>query len=711
MTERQPLPASRHIVRHPSPALGALTVLGMLALYAQRGHAQTPARAPSEASLRYRDFGLEQPPDDPRLRSDVPRMRATATRERVNLYEALGDVDAERKALTAALSSNAAADETLWLLKFELERRLGESAAALDTLTQMLERFPGTATRERLAHLQLALGRPKEALATLQAAPGAKDERSLRRLALIAFEVGDLDAERRIYERLTMLKSAGLYDYQRLLALARDNSSALRIALAAFERFDSAEMLSSALDIYAAEGNENAQLALLARGERIASLVERRDYWQSLITLRQRRAARAVEDGRFAEAKQELAAAAELLGRATVRARDSALFDRLWDAQRAQSLSLGLTSSDKAYAARAYADYKKRLSVRERVYVLARLGRSDEALRMARQALKEGNLSAADRWALQDDVRYLGRSLSRYVQASGEAVDMGDVVMLRAAATVQYGNPSWGLGGGASFNQFRPAQDGLVIDVEQHDIVGQLHARIKFATLEVGLSVRNEISARPFGSLVARLWGDESAGGRLRLHLNDTAADNARVRVLAVSDAVAFETTLPLVWRLYLTGRVAGDMFREREKRTHLGTGLTVDAGLGATVVQLRGFGDAGVRLVTRIAPRYPRSPEALPPEIAKTVWMQSSEWLGLGASFGRGQLDQPPLVGRQFCYLLDAAAGWLWPVSSIGYSVQMGLGISLFGADLLSIGARGSNVISTTTWSANLGYGLTFDR
>jgi hypothetical protein len=92
--------------------------------------------------------------------------------------------------------------------------------------------------------------------------------------------------------------------------------------------------------------------------------------------------------------------------------------------------------------------------------------------------------------------------------------------------------------------------------------------------------------------------------------------------------------------------------------------------------------------------------------------WLpKSSEWVGIGASFGRGQLEQPPLIGRQFCYLLDAAAGWLWPVSSLGFSAQAGVGVSLFGADLISITARGSNVVGTTVWSANAGYGLTFDR
>ena len=77
----------------------------------------------------------------------------------------------------------------------------------------------------------------------------------------------------------------------------------------------------------------------------------------------------------------------------------------------------------------------------------------------------------------------------------------------------------------------------------------------------------------------------------------------------------------------------------------------------------------------------------------------------------GRGQLEQPPLVGRQFYYLLDAAAGWLWPASGIGFSAQAGVGVSLLGADLLSVTAGGSNVIGTTVWSANIGYGLTFDR
>jgi hypothetical protein len=711
--------------------LGAMLVFGALVPLAQHGQAQTAAPAPAGVQLRSRDFGVDQGQDDPALRLDLDRDFGTdqglvdpalrldlaskgsaGTRARVRLFEALGDVAAARKALNAALASNAAEDETLWLQKYEMESRVGDSAAALDTLTHMLERFPSLSARERLANLQLALGRTKDAFATVKGAPGEPDERWLRLSALLAFETGDIEAERRIYEQLTKLDSAVPSDYQRLLELARDKASASRIALAAFDRFAAPEMLSAAIDIYAADGNETAQLALLARAERVASFVARADYWRTLITLHQRRAARAAERLHFAAAKRELAAAAALLGRASVRAPDPALYERLWNAQRAQALSLALASGDKDFTARAYADYKQKLSVPERIYVLTRLGRGLEALRAVRQALKRDDLTDSDREALEDDLRYLGRSLARYVRASSEAVDMDGLFALSGEATALYADPSWGLGGGASLSVFRPERGGQVITVEQRDLAARLQGRIEFGTLELGLGVRNEASPRPFGSLSIQLFGDEADGAAIGLHLNGSTMDTSRLRVFGVSDTIAFESTLPFTSNIYLTGRAAADMYRTRQERAYLGAGFTFDAGLGATIARLGKFGNVGTRLVTRLAPRFSHRPTDLPPQLANLIWLpRGTEWVGLGASLARGQLDRPPLVGRQFCYLLDAAAGGLWPASTIGFSAQVGLGVSILGADLLSVSARGSNVLGTTLWSGNIGYGLTFER
>jgi hypothetical protein len=82
-----------------------------------------------------------------------------------------------------------------------------------------------------------------------------------------------------------------------------------------------------------------------------------------------------------------------------------------------------------------------------------------------------------------------------------------------------------------------------------------------------------------------------------------------------------------------------------------------------------------------------------------------------LGASLGRGTLDAPPIVGGQFCYVLDGAAGWLWPRAAVGFSARAGVGTSLLGADLLSLNGRAGNVVGSTMWSASIDYGLTFDR
>jgi hypothetical protein len=95
-----------------------------------------------------------------------------------------------------------------------------------------------------------------------------------------------------------------------------------------------------------------------------------------------------------------------------------ALYAQLWTGQHAQALALGLASDGKALIARGYRH--SQLSTRERVYVLNRLGRSDEALALALEGARSSDSAPEDRAALEADARNLGAGRARYVRATGE---------------------------------------------------------------------------------------------------------------------------------------------------------------------------------------------------------------------------------------------------------------------------------------------------
>jgi hypothetical protein len=644
-----------------------------------------------------------------------PRVRQL--RERVALYEALGDVTAARQQLTAAMApTDTGNDESVWQQKLQLELRVGDDHAALETLTEMLRRFPSGPLREQLANMQLAAGRADAALQTLTAAPEPQDESWLRRLARLAWEAGDVNAERRSYERLAASPAATAQDFQRLWELAPDRANALRIALASYRRFDSGDMLNAAAAMYAEQGDEDTQLALLAEAERLPSVNAQVSYWQTRITLHQRRAARAASKASYSTAKHELDAAESLLARAARCAPADALYAQLLTGQSAQTLALGLASDDMRLVARAYAADSRRLSMRERVYILNRLGRRDEALALALQGARTTDGTESDRAALEADARNLGRDRTRYVRTSGEALSMDGLLAVRGGGAFEYAGKAAGIRGEAGYSEYRPTSSAdSVLKSEARDVSGQLQGRISSTSLELGVRVRNETSARPFGALAVQLLGGphvDGASALMRVHVNDTTADTARLRALGVRDAVSLETTLPFGKHVYFNARGAAEAFYTRQERAYLGAGLSLDAGLGTSYALPADLGTAGLRLATRVAPRFARRPGAVDGQAADVAWLsQSSEWAGLGASIGRGSLDVPPLVGRQFCYVLDASAGWLWPASDVGFTAQAGLGMSLAGADMLSISARAGNIVGSSSWSTSIGYGLTFDR
>jgi hypothetical protein len=102
-----------------------------------------------------------------------------------------------------------------------------------------------------------------------------------------------------------------------------------------------------------------------------------------------------------------------------------------------------------------------------------------------------------------------------------------------------------------------------------------------------------------------------------------------------------------------------------------------------------RGIGNANLRAAGYVAPRFAA------PDGAAGFVPDGASWVGLGAGFSRGQISVAPIVGRRLSVLADATAGWLLPLDELGWSGRLGLGISVLGADQLSILASASNVVS----------------
>jgi len=200
------------------------------------------------------------------------------------------------------------------------------------------------------------------------------------------------------------------------------------------------------------------------------------------------------------------------------------------------------------------------------------------------------------------------------------------------------------------------------------------------------------------------------------VHVNTNSQDNAQLRASAARDALEVQAAVPLGQRFYVSARGLAERYITRFSRDYIGAGLSVDAGAGMNIDLPSKLGAMGLRVTGRVAPRFQSddAPVRGPGAMMDKNWLpQSTEWAGFGASIGKGKLDAPPLIGRDFSYIVDGAAGCLWQQQGVGvgFSAQAGVGFSVLGADLLTLAARSGNVLGSTVWGANLGYGLTLDR
>jgi hypothetical protein len=613
--------------------------------------------------------------------------------ERYQLYEALGDSASLRGLLAQIVQTPAGDNPAWWQRKLALERRLGDHSASLDSLTQMLKRFPGRGLREQLATLQLGMGDPRAALHTLLAAPNSeRDVRRLRQLVELAAAVGDIETERQSYEALVREPEATLWDHQRLLALSPDVISAGRLAATACQRFDSFDMFYIALTLYKHRGDELAQFVLLKQVEPLEAITSHAAYWQLRIELQQAQAARAARAGKYSIAKGALQKAEDLLKLAAKRAPAKEQYTQLWAAQHAQALGVGLASGDKPLALRAFLATRSGLGARERVYLLIKLGQTDAAFAEAQRELERGRLTDSDRSVIENDALGLGRERATELRVDGQGLAMPGLRALGASGRADYD----GLHIHVAYTQFLPTASELV-----HELALTGRGRLSRFTLELGASARDPGPVRPFGTLSVQLTGDEERGAMLQAHANVVSIDTAQLRLLGASDALVFKAAVGFGKHFWGSTRASAETYYTRAERRYLGSGATVDLGIGSAHPLPAQLGHAGVRVFGRAAPRFPE------PESA---WLPaSSVWTGFAVSAGSGELEHPRLFSRQYSYALDLSMGLLWPNASLGWSTTVRLGVTVFGADLLSLAATAGNVLGASGFSGNLAYAMSF--
>jgi hypothetical protein len=622
--------------------------------------------------------------------------------ERAALLESLGAPERALELVNAALGQGLVDERALWDVKVGVELRLGQRRQALATLAQMDERFGATrASVHRRADLLLALGELGAALELLATAPGARDLADARRVTAIGWELGDMARVRDAYRAIVASAEATPDDTRRLWLLERDGgdlAASARVALAGFERWGELDLLELALHAALEKDDDALVDSVLGSGRKSgARLGADLESLRLHVSARQARAHRALLDHQPWRARAELDESARLLALAKhAEPVPGAPLGPLDRTQARQMLEVALAGGDDELLARVYPEQAESLTPRERVFVLHRLGRDEEAVGEAITGIESGALPEHDTGALQADADALGASMPRQVGVLADVLSMPGLTAARIGAE---GRLTWSSGrelgarleltrlgsaGEATRLWGRPPSPG---SPAVEEIAGELAAGIADSRLTLGVVALDGRDPRPSLRFEQGLFESAGLAVDLRVRLNERSSDTPLLRVIGVEDELSARATLTFLERYAATLGGSFELYSDRVDREIFGAGATLDASVGRGWTLPLGMA-ANARFAGYVAPRFG--------DDTTGVVSDGASWIGFGAGLSRGQISLAPVAGRRLNVLAEASAGWLMPRDELGWSGRLGLGVSVLGADQLSLLASASNVVSS---------------
>ena len=636
----------------------------------------------------------------------------------IDLHEALGQ-PARSLALLRASPTWAARGARSRYWAANLARRAGAVEREVEFLRGMVAlggRLDRT-TRMRLADGYAALGRPHDSLEVMALGLHRQRPQELRRLRALALQYDELELAESAGLRLLESSVARVDDVAlqaELLTELAQTRRAVSTLLAGYERFGDKSLLHRVLRVYeASSAPASALRALDDLSTRYASALSGPEPTRMRIGLHHRLASAAEASGDRQTALQHLLLASREFRHLGQRTEWEASDRSLWLANRRSTLAVGLSTDDREAIVLGYDALSGELSVGQRVLVLRRLGRHEEALSAALLALRSEQWeSERERDELAQAAATLERQQRRTFYAGGGLIALPGVVErgLHARATWSLADlavlvgaevKEWVLSGAAADQrgdrqQVRPAL-GLSFSGQTARVRGLL-----------GLDVRMQRPLRPTAEFEVELSSDAlqlSSAVELNAVPSSTAALRSQALQHSARVTVAVDLGLPFV-----QGSLSGQTYRGRVDDGFLGAGAVARLDLGLRDHWSPLSTEWNVRLIGQAQPTV-RSDSAN----SATLLPQSAVFVGAGAGLVRGDLLEPRLWGRDVSLVVDAACGWLLPQQALGFFGTAGAGVPVLGTDMLALRFVVDNVRSGPVGQTNLGvrldYALSFLR
>lgn len=363
-----------------------------------------------------------------------------------------------------------------------------------------------------------------------------------------------------------------------------------------------------------------------------------------------------------------------------------------------QRLAIALSDNDEKTAAEILDKESDKLSPTDRVEALKRLNRKDQAL----------------------------TSLDSYLQSEEGIGQTGFYSGYRNAMAVQQSievTPGWNFSqlGGLDITQShaRVAMPVLKYPLSFHF----KHNYLQTSTPDLVLPADHEYDASLEGlfplhadhQLQAKLGGNQqdweslvygSIGlqsklanyltSHLRIGVHEISNESAFFRALGAKDRLSLLLTAQLTSQTLFQVDVDGHRYLTRQESL-LGEGYKVSAILAHTLLpsmpawQIRLQGSWEGNSLEDNLPAELRA--FIPAPSAKVDFIVPNYYgtMGFGSTFRYGLSEQE--IPREPYLLLDGWVGWAWPSNELAYNGRVGLGMSLFKADVLSVGAFYGNV------------------
>ena len=379
-----------------------------------------------------------------------------------------------------------------------------------------------------------------------------------------------------------------------------------------------------------------------------------------------------------------------------------------------QRLALAMGENDRAAVERILENEDDNLSNFNKMEALRRLDRNEEALALTYSLLAAHKESAATQTYLFNVRDDLIEKTSRQVTGGIEYKTLGNINFVESRARFSLPYLRGALWAEVKHNLLDSTEPGIILPARNEvDITAEYKRpwREGIFQANVGGNLR-EVDSLPHGAVRVNQALTGRVKANFRLAMNEMSHETGALRALGKKDTILFGLSAQLPQQTFFHVDVDGHRYETRGG-SNLGKGYKVQMILGRSL--LSGFQDWQVRLQgswesNQLAATLPSDLSGLlSPSLSdvQTLIPKKFALMGIGTSFRYGPSDQG-VVRRPFI-LADAWVGGVWPANDLGYNGRLSMGTSLFGPDILSVGAFYSNVQGGRTDQAFAGVGLQY--